>query len=180
MMLVDHQQAMPHVEKLDISQLAKQHYDRVFRFCSTRVGYHHAGDAAQETFVTAQRSLSKFRGESQPLTWLIGIALNECRRVNRNNQKSEQLPEFRDETSQEGQLINREILRQALAKLSDEHREVVTLHEIDGFTYEEIAQIMGVSRQTVLTYVKRTYRKLQVHTKIKAVNEAQRMGWLRS
>ena len=49
-----------------------------------------------------------------------------------------------------------------------------------GHTYEEIAQMMGVSRQTVLTYVKRTYRKLQVHTKIEAVHEAQRMGWLRS
>ncbi len=161
MMLVDHQQAMPHVEKLDISQLAKQHYDRVFRFCSTRVGYHHAGDAAQETFVTAQRSLSKFRGESQPLTWLIGIALNECRRVNRNNQKAEQLPEFRDETSHEGQLINREILRQALSKLSDEHREVVSLHEIDGFTYEEIAQIAGVPVGTVKSRLYHAFTNLR-------------------
>ena len=149
MMLVVQQQAVPMVEKLDIAKLAQQHYDRVFRFCSTRVGYHHAGDAAQETFVTAQRNLSKFRGESQPLTWLIGIALNECRRVNRNLQRSEQLPEFKDETSQESELINREILRQAMSKLSDEHREVVTLHEIDGFTYEEIAQITNIPVGTV-------------------------------
>ncbi|MBI1334327.1 MAG: sigma-70 family RNA polymerase sigma factor [Armatimonadetes bacterium] len=149
MMLVVQQQAAPKVEKLDIAQLAKQHYDRVFRFCSTRVGYHHAGDAAQETFLTAQRNLAKFRGESQPLTWLIGIALNECRRVNRNLSRTEPLPEFKDETSQESQLINREFLRIALSKLSDEHREVVTLHEIDGFTYEEIAQITGVPVGTV-------------------------------
>lgn len=59
-----------------------------------------------------------------------------------------------------------------------EHK--VLLMSSRGHTYEEIAQIMGVSRQTVLTYVKRTYRKLQVHTKIKAVTEAQRRGWLRS
>ena len=149
MMLVVQQQAVPMVEKLDIATLAQQQYDRVFRFCSTRVGYHHAGDAAQETFVTAQRNLSKFRGESQPLTWLIGIALNECRRVNRNLQRSEQLPEFKDETSQESELINREILRQAMSKLSDEHREVVTLHEIDGFTYEEIAQLTNIPVGTV-------------------------------
>ena len=149
MMLVVQQQAVPKVEKLDIAQLAKQHYDRVFRFCSSRVGYHHAGDAAQETFITAQRNLAKFRGESQPLTWLIGIALNECRRVNRNLQRTETLPEFKDETSNESQLINREVLRIALAKLSEEHREVVTLHEIDGFTYEEIAQITNVPVGTV-------------------------------
>lgn len=59
-----------------------------------------------------------------------------------------------------------------------EHK--VLLMSSRGHTYEEIAQIIGVSRQTVLTYVKRTYRKLQVHTKIEAVTEAQRMGWLRS
>ena len=59
------------------------------------------------------------------------------------------MPEFKDETSQESELINREILRQAMSKLSDEHREVVTLHEIDGFTYEEIAQITNIPVGTV-------------------------------
>lgn len=149
MILVVQQQAVPKVEKLDITQLARQHYDRVFRFCSTRVGYHHAGDAAQETFLTAQRNLSKFRGESQPLTWLIGIALNECRRVNRNLQRENLTPEFKDSESNESQLIDREVLRIALAKLSPEHRDVVVLHEIDGFTYEEIAAIIETPVGTV-------------------------------
>jgi RNA polymerase sigma-70 factor, ECF subfamily len=146
------QKAATMADKLDITKLARQHYDQVFRFCSVRVGYHHAGDAAQETFLTAQRSLSKFRGESQPLTWLIGIALNECRKINRNLKREEPLPEFREieySGGGESRIVDREILRNALAGLSIEHREVVTFHEIDGFTYDEIAQITGVPVGTV-------------------------------
>lgn len=63
--------------------------------------------------------------------------------------------------------------------LSPQEQKVLLMSS-RGHTCEEISQFMGVSRQTVLTYVKRTYRKLQVHTKIEAVHEARRMGWLRS
>lgn len=47
-----------------------------------------------------------------------------------------------------------------------------------GFTHDEIARHMGVSRNTVLTYAKRCYRKLQVHSRTEAIYEARRMGWL--
>jgi RNA polymerase sigma-70 factor, ECF subfamily len=149
------------VEALDITKLARQHYDQVFRFCSVRVGYHQAGDAAQETFLTAQKSLARFRGESQPLTWLIGIALNECRRINRSLKREEQLPEFRTGDSNEATLVDREILRKALLGLSDEHREVVVLHEIDGFTYEEIANILGIPSGTVKSRLFHAFQNLR-------------------
>lgn len=47
-----------------------------------------------------------------------------------------------------------------------------------GFAYEEIAQRIGVSRHTVLTFVRRIYAKLEVHSKMEAVNEARRKGLL--
>jgi RNA polymerase sigma-70 factor (ECF subfamily) len=147
MMLLVNEAVAPKV-KLDIGQLAVSHYDQVFRFCSVRVGYHHAGDAAQETFITAQRILPKFRGESKPLTWLMGIALNECRRINRTRKDGEPMVEFGAPTP-EGQIVDREALRVALARLSPEHREVVLLHEVDGFTYDEIAEIAGIPVGTV-------------------------------
>jgi len=55
-----------------------------------------------------------------------------------------------------------------------EHKVLLMISK--GNTHEEIAQVMGVSRQTVLTYVKRTYRKLQVHSKVEAIAKAQRAG----
>lgn len=47
-----------------------------------------------------------------------------------------------------------------------------------GFSHDEIAQFMGVTRNTVLTFAKRCYRKLQVHSRTEAVYEARRMGLL--
>ena len=62
--------------------------------------------------------------------------------------------------------------------LSDRELAVLTL-ATKGFTYEEIAQMMSVSKHTVMTYVKRSYRKLQVNSKSEAVYEARKLGLLR-
>lgn len=61
------------------------------------------------------------------------------------------------------------------ARLSAQEAEVLTLSS-KGYHYEEIAGLMGLSRHTVETYVKRIYRKLQVHTKTEAVYEARKLG----
>jgi len=59
--------------------------------------------------------------------------------------------------------------------LSDRECEMLGL-AAKGYSYREIAQMMGVSQQTVLTYVKRSYRKLQVHSRSEAVYEARKRG----
>ena len=138
--------------QLDIGRLAREHYEAVFRFCVNRVGADRAADASQETFLTAQRVAKNYRGDSKPLTWLFGIAHNECRRLIRQYKLEPIAPEFLEEpVSQNGEhlIIEREVLRQALEALSQEHRDVVLLHEIDGLTYEEIAVIVGVPSGTV-------------------------------
>lgn len=70
----------------------------------------------------------------------------------------------------------------------DPDEEVVALSEQEsrvlhlaakGFTFDEIAQFMQVSPHTVMTYVKRVYRKLHVRSKVEAIYEARRLGWLR-
>ncbi len=59
-------------------------------------------------------------------------------------------------------------------------REVLVLqYAAKGFNYDEIAQLIGVSRHTVMTYVKRSYRKLQVNSKVEALHEARQLGLLR-
>ncbi|AKJ26921.1 response regulator [Caldimonas brevitalea] len=62
--------------------------------------------------------------------------------------------------------------------LSERELAVLTL-ATKGFTYDEIAQMMSVSKHTVMTYVKRSYRKLQVNSKSEAVYEARKLGLLR-
>ena len=67
--------------------------------------------------------------------------------------------------------------RDKSALLSPREREVLLLCA-KGYSYEEIAPLLAVSRHTVTSFVKRIYRKLQVHSKTEAVYEARRMGYL--
>jgi DNA-binding NarL/FixJ family response regulator len=66
----------------------------------------------------------------------------------------------------------------AAPELSERERSVLAL-VAKGFTYDEIAGLLAVSRHTVMTYVKRIYRKLQVGSKTEAVYEARKMGLVR-
>jgi DNA-binding NarL/FixJ family response regulator len=63
---------------------------------------------------------------------------------------------------------------QPVAALSDQEIKVLSL-SAKGFSYDEIAKLMQVSRHTVQTYVKRSYRKLQVNSKVEALSEARRL-----
>lgn len=143
--------AMPQ-EKLDIAKLAQDHYERVFRFCARRIGTQHAADAAQDTFLTAQKALKRFEGKSDVVTWLLGIAHNSCRRIARERRVQPLPLEFIDppqDLPSETRLVDREALRSAFAKLSPEHRHVVILKEIEGMSYEECALVLGIPTGTV-------------------------------
>jgi len=61
-------------------------------------------------------------------------------------------------------------------RLSPRESSVLT-YVAQGYTYEEIASLMGVSRHTVLTFVRRIYAKFAVNSKVAAVAEARRRGY---
>lgn len=142
---------------------ANDHYDAVYRFCVRRIGADRAADAAQETFVTAQRTFRRFRGDSSPLTWLLGIAHNHCRRASRRDaaRPTVELAEHDGAFECEGVLIEREALSRALARLSREHREVVVMHEIEGRGHGEISTILGVPPGTVKSRLHYAFRALR-------------------
>ena len=138
-------------EPLDMGEIARGHYELVFRFCARRIGPEMAADAAQETFLTAQRVIGKYRGEAPLKTWLLGIALNECRRLLRKRRLSPPPLELREEpsASPESAWVDRQALTTAMAKLSPEHRDAVILIELDGLSYEEAGSVLGVPAGTV-------------------------------
>jgi DNA-binding NarL/FixJ family response regulator len=69
-------------------------------------------------------------------------------------------------------------LEEDAVALSEQESRVLQL-AAKGFTFDEIAQFLSVSPHTVTTYVKRVYRKLHVRSKVEAIYEARRLGWLR-
>ncbi|RYG44261.1 RNA polymerase sigma factor [bacterium] len=148
-----------------MATLAREHYDAVYRFCARRVGIEWAADTAQDTFLTAQKALPRFRGESSPRTWLLGIAHNECRRIYRQRRVEpptlELDPERSGDADGERTIVDREALRGALARLSDDHREVVMLHEVEGLTYEEASSVLGIPVGTVKSRLHHAFLNLR-------------------
>lgn len=125
-------------------------------------------DVTQETFIKAYRSLSSFRGDSAFYTWLYRIGINAAKNflvaqkrrastttngfdieVAENFEEGSQLREL---NTPENELMSKQIaqtVHQALQALPEELRSAITLREIEGLSYEEIASIMGCPTGTV-------------------------------
>lgn len=123
-----------------------------------------ARDATQETFLSAYRNLSKFRGEAKFSSWIYRIALNICNTKLRSRSKEElsiegqreevgfDIPaevEDPDEALQREEVVR--YVRRALQALPPEMRQVIIMKEYEGLKFSEIAEILGVPVSTVKT-----------------------------
>jgi len=128
-----------------------------------------ARDAAQDTFVTAFRSIGSFRGDAQLSTWLHRVAVNASldvlRRRGRNKaQPVESVPEIASgDPGPDEQAIRSSraaVVHAAIARLSDEHRTVVVLHDLQGLQYPEVAEALDVPVGTVKSRLHRARTEL--------------------
>ncbi len=155
-------------------QLVAYYQDRLF---SAMVGVcsnvEQAEDVVQEAFVQAYVKLNTFQRQSRFFTWLYRIALNGAlsrRRRNRGEVSIDQNKELTgSEPLDEGDAPDDPILRderilmvrQAMAKLSDDHRSILVLREMDGFAYEHIAEVLDISIGTVRSRLSRARTALR-------------------
>ena len=140
-----------------------------------------AADLSQEAFVKAFRSLKKFKGKSSFFTWLYRIGVNltlshlkrkKTRRflsfdqISEENGSGKEFDKFSspESSSVRNTLLNElhEKLNEALLKLSDKHRTIVVLYEIDGLSHREIATIMKCTEGTVRSRLH--YAKIQLQS----------------
>lgn len=125
-----------------------------------------AMDLTQETFVKAWKALGAFRGESAFYTWIYRIAVNTAKNHLVSAQRQPYTVELdADETDQyaaepaltdagtpEGEALGSELHRvvmQAIHDLPEDLRTAITLRELEGLSYEEIAEVMGCPIGTV-------------------------------
>jgi RNA polymerase sigma-70 factor, ECF subfamily len=127
------------------------HVDRVFRLAYRMAGdIARAQDYTQETFIRAFSRLGDFRGEAALSTWLgsiaISVTLNGLRKVRRQNEREISLddaaPAARGAREAEPDLKER--LNQAIDNLPAGYRAVFVMHDVEGYTHEEIASSLGV------------------------------------
>lgn len=123
-----------------------------------------AEDAVQDTFVKAWQAHDHFRGEGSEKSWLMRIAVNTCRDLRRGKWfrhvdrqvRMEDLPEPAEPFQWEDDTVTRAILA-----LPDGLRQVVTLRYYQGFTVQEAADILKLSRRTVHYRLKKAERLLK-------------------
>ncbi len=127
-------------------------------------------DIAQETFIRAYRAIPQFRGESAFYTWLYRIAVNTAKKflmeLKRDPLVTESARASRDEDDDSSRVENElsdgetpdavlaskqiaAAVNFAIEALSDDLRQAITLREIEGLTYEEIAELMSCPIGTV-------------------------------
>ncbi|MCI0414994.1 RNA polymerase sigma factor [bacterium] len=108
-----------------------------------------AEEAVQELWVRVVRKLSDFRWESQLRTWLTGILIRCCAEKNRTGTRP--YIEINEELEDPKSTFDPELridLQSALAMLPDRQRAVFLLHDLEGYTHEEIGALLGIESGT--------------------------------
>jgi RNA polymerase sigma-70 factor (ECF subfamily) len=121
---------------------------RVYGLVTRIVGPSDADEVAQEVFVRIYRGLPKFRGDSQLGTWIYRLAVNaalsyvtrRAKRINRTEEGVSDLP-APPPVRRDPALADR--LEAAMAELPPGYRAVLVLHDVEGLSHEECAEIMG-------------------------------------
>ena len=136
-----------------------------------------AADMTQETFIKAYNSLSSFRGDSKFSVWLYRIATNVCLDFLRSRSRKPTVSlSMEDDDGEEVELdiaddsqsperllergLTRDAVRRGLKALSAEYRQILLLREIQGLSYEEIADVLSLEVGTVKSRIFRARKRL--------------------
>jgi RNA polymerase sigma factor (sigma-70 family) len=159
-------------------ELVRRYHGRIYGLIYSMVSSREdAEDLAQEVFVKAWKALGHFREQAGFYTWIYRIALNRTinfrKRRNRRKTVDEFDPDIKTaesyrEFSSKGSVLRKMSLGEfqrkmnaAMLKLSEKHRAVVTMHDIQGMPHGEIAKIMGCSEGTVRSRLFYAHKQLQ-------------------
>ena len=154
------------------------HYERTFRLvCAITHNETDTRDICQDVWLTVWKQLGTFRGDARFTTWLHTIAtrraLDHLRKRRRwfdrflpfdtgdSSTASDPEPSTTDDASQQLEVSeNVARVRAALARLPPKHRAVLALRELEGLSYEEIAQSVGIPVGTVMSRLHQARRLL--------------------
>jgi RNA polymerase sigma-70 factor (ECF subfamily) len=158
-------------------ELVRRYQDRLYSTVYRLVDRaEDAQDVVQEAFLNAYQALDSFKGDSLFFTWLYRIAVNTAISLRRRQRamlsieanrhaeaaiepadpSSESRPEYGLEQEEQGQRI-----REALARLSPEHRMVLVLKDMEGHKYEAMAEILEVPIGTIRSRLHRARSELR-------------------
>jgi RNA polymerase sigma-70 factor (ECF subfamily) len=170
----------PTDQRISIEHLVREHYSYIHRLAlSILDDPHDADDAAQETFIAANRSLSSFRQDASPRTWLTAITVNACRGRLRKRKARQGLQNVLQalhlaqpyHPSPEEAAIQQDAhrsLRQAVAALDEKHRLPILLRYVHQLSVPEIAAALQTNPGTI--YSRLHYARRMLIARLDAQN----------
>jgi RNA polymerase sigma-70 factor (ECF subfamily) len=160
--------------------LYEQHVDRIFRLALRMTGNATlAEDLTQDVFLRAFDRLQQFRGDAQFSTWLhrvaVSVILNAIRKRRASEAREVDLEASAPVTGQSGaiDLDVRDRVRAAVAQLPEDLRMVVVLFDVEGYSHNEIADMMGISSGACRT------RLMRARQLLRAMLPLERQEWSR-
>jgi RNA polymerase sigma-70 factor (ECF subfamily) len=154
------------------SGIIEKYQDKTFNYVYSQVkDYDEALDITQEIFIMTIEALRSFRRESKFSTWFYSIMVNYCKNYRKKNSRYNlvsinssrgdeeydlQLPDERENPEQEVIMNDSlRIVREEIGVLPDDYREILILRDIEGLSYNEIAEILGISLSNVKVRIHR-------------------------
>lgn len=155
-----------HRDESSFRQLYRQHTPAVFAMAIRLSGSHaEAEELTQEAWCRAVERFDTFRRQSTVRTWLIGILINCHREAIRKQARTrpasdDEIERLSDELVTPLPVSPRKPadpidVERALSKLPDGYREVILLHDLNGYTHKEIANMLGIQEGTSKSQLKR-------------------------
>ncbi len=155
-------------EESVFAELMKRHKDKVRNIIYvTLTNSDLVDDIAQEVFITVYKNLKNFRFESQFTTWIYRITINKCKdHLRKKNIRKIFLPLKEEEEEPVFESIDedsdiKQIVRNAIAALPDKLRIPIVLKDLEGFSYQEIAEAMQCEIGTVKSRIFRAREALK-------------------
>jgi RNA polymerase sigma-70 factor (ECF subfamily) len=138
---------------LAVRTLYERYAPRVFAVVRRIAGEEDlAQDYAQEAWIRAIRALPTFRGDARFSTWLHRIAVNSAlqalRKADTRKKREAPMPDAVAVHPSEGDVLLGDLLERAMDRLPDGMRQVLILHDVEGYTHEEIGEFLGVTSGT--------------------------------
>jgi RNA polymerase sigma-70 factor, ECF subfamily len=150
------------------AKLVRDHSSLVYRVALRMLGNDDAQDASQEVWVRVWKNIRNFRGESAFTTWLYRITVNTCLSIRQKEESRRDERELGDDmpylsepsgdADPEAAALNaerREEIQTALKHVRAEHRAALVLRHMEGLSYAEIAEVLGVPDGTAKGWVSR-------------------------
>ena len=154
--------------QIALEQLYRYTRSSVYSFAlSILKNTYDAEDVLQDCYIAVWHGVGNYRSQEKPLAWILTITRNLCLQQMRLRRKAADIPqdewEFHLPDNECLTMEDKNVLSACMETLSDQERQIITLHAVSGLKHREIAELLKLPLNTVLSKYHRAIKRLKNH-----------------